>query len=781
MKDSNNPVDGNWLLIKRPMKCLPTFAFVMISVLLTTEASSSGSSPFSAPKIRWPVATPQSINSDGNNQKSNSPPGFRIRRPFNIMPQEMGLVKVSATTRSSPSPPLMSPFLHVFQKANSALPPTFAANRLDNTTPIRGGPISTIVSTLLSLPIPSIQFVLVGGFVAATTTSILRRKNYKNRSPSLSNAGQQIESLRRALYFWIHAGPILCHYKFKSWWLHSKYRKASLAERDVEFSKLHAKHAEPILQIILHLQGLFVKAGQVLSSRPDFCPPEFVEHFVCLQDSLPPWPVDHAKELVKSSLLETSRNRNRKLRRHDERGHNHNDYLFTDLEWDDVFESFDEEPLGSASIGQVYRAVLRNNGEWDRDCSNSSINNSNPNSATPQVVAIKVMHPYAERRFACDFQIFRWVCRIFLPGWKPILKEVEKQMMTEFDYEREAQSMEDVRRNMECSKYAKRVLVPEPIMELCSKNLLVMEMLEGKKLADSIEDKLAAALGGDKQLVRDFLQAKRDELMAGDDKEEVAHEGVEDIEVHNLASRGGGAVSTKKSRQVVSSSPVSNSGPLPTKKRPSPPNLSIMGLIRKPRMAISLLNLFRQTRGYIDLLLDVSGYQIFIDGCFNGDPHPGNVMELNDGRLGLLDYGQCRRLEEYERIALAQIVALLGKRDNTENNEDDKSSLHEKDIADAMRKCGFRSKYNRDDMLVKYAELFFDSDIAGKKMGFESPHLYFRHLMKLDKLQNVPDCAVFVARSSFLFRGMGAMLENQICTAKRWASHAEAALENNRK
>ena len=37
-----------------------------------------------------------------------------------------------------------------------------------------------------------------------------------------------------------------------------------------------------------------------------------------------------------------------------------------------------------------------------------------------------------------------------------------------------------------------------------------MEMLEGKKLTDSIEDKLADALGGDKQLVRDFLQAKRD-------------------------------------------------------------------------------------------------------------------------------------------------------------------------------------------------------------------------------------------------------------------------------
>ena len=40
------------------------------------------------------------------------------------------------------------------------------------------------------------------------------------------------------------------------------------------------------------------------------------------------------------------------------------------------------------------------------------------------------------------------------------------------------------------------------------------------------------------------------------------------------------------------------------------------------------------------LLLRVSGHQIFRDGVFNADPHPGNVLLLPDGRLGLIDYGQ---------------------------------------------------------------------------------------------------------------------------------------------
>lgn len=40
----------------------------------------------------------------------------------------------------------------------------------------------------------------------------------------------------------------------------------------------------------------------------------------------------------------------------------------------------------------------------------------------------------------------------------------------------------------------------------------------------------------------------------------------------------------------------------------------------------------------------VHGHQIFINGCFNGDPHPGNVLLMPDGRLGLVDYGQVKEI-----------------------------------------------------------------------------------------------------------------------------------------
>ena len=43
-------------------------------------------------------------------------------------------------------------------------------------------------------------------------------------------------------------------------------------------------------------------------------------------------------------------------------------------------------------------------------------------------------------------------------------------------------------------------------------------------------------------------------------------------------------------------------------------------------------------------------HQIFVDGCFNGDPHPGNVMLLPDGRLGLIDYGQVKKIDHATRM-----------------------------------------------------------------------------------------------------------------------------------
>ena len=125
--------------------------------------------------------------------------------------------------------------------------------------------------------------------------------------------------------------------------------------------------------------------------------------------------------------------------------------------FDEVFESIDPIALGSASIGQVHRAKLR--GAIDPDWRHGG------------EVAVKVMHRGAEDRFHHDFQVFRWLCKVALSGWETILDECYRQIMTEFDYRREAESLDTVRSHLLKGPYKAQVSVPEPYFKLCSKEL----------------------------------------------------------------------------------------------------------------------------------------------------------------------------------------------------------------------------------------------------------------------------------------------------------------------
>jgi aarF domain-containing kinase len=211
----------------------------------------------------------------------------------------------------------------------------------------------------------------------------------------------------------------------------------------------------------------------------------------------------------------------------------------------------------------------------------------------------------------------------------------------------------------------------------------------------------------------------------------------------------------------------------------------VRGVIR----GVRALALYRQLRKDIDLLVDVHGHQIFQDASFNADPHPGNILVLSDGRLGLIDFGQTKKLSDKERDDFARVVVALGsKADNIE-------------IAEAMRRAGFKSRLDADDTMAEYAALFFDSDFVHKEKGYATPQHYFQTLMAADPLINIPDSAsksrvglalavlrkrnrlltisltVMVARVSLLFRGAGSAINHQVQTSHNWKKHAERTLQ----
>ncbi|CAM9934290.1 unnamed protein product, partial [Sphacelaria rigidula] len=131
---------------------------------------------------------------------------------------------------------------------------------------------------------------------------------------------------------------------------------------------------------------------------------------------------------------------------------------------DSVFERFDERPLGAASIGQVHRATLKDDG---RD------------------VVVKVMYPNVETMFRSDIKTMKDFCALAQPEHLVMLSEVEKQFLTEFDFREEAKNLQLVRENMR-KAYRRQVVVPEAM--IATPSVLVMEYVPGKMLVDALQE-----------------------------------------------------------------------------------------------------------------------------------------------------------------------------------------------------------------------------------------------------------------------------------------------------
>ena len=138
------------------------------------------------------------------------------------------------------------------------------------------------------------------------------------------------EGLKRSILFWKRAFPIYLHYRLVEWQVQS----LSDSEQTKRFNDLHDMYAPEAMKIILDMGGFYIKIGQMGSVRDDFVPPQYMKGLKTLQSDVPYQPLSYVINVISEQL---------------------------GLEVDDVFLEIDEKPLGSASIGQVHRAVLREN------------------------------------------------------------------------------------------------------------------------------------------------------------------------------------------------------------------------------------------------------------------------------------------------------------------------------------------------------------------------------------------------------------------------------------
>ncbi|MFC7251341.1 ABC1 kinase family protein [Halomicroarcula sp. GCM10025324] len=196
--------------------------------------------------------------------------------------------------------------------------------------------------------------------------------------------------------------------------------------------------AQALLDSMLTLGPTFIKLGQLLSTRPDILPPEYVEEFSALQDRVPPAEWAQAKTVLEEDLGPL----------------------------EERFDEFETEAISGASLGQVYRAEV--DGE---------------------PVAVKIRRPGIEDLVEADLRVIRWSLPLIMYfvgdarsfSLETLADEFSKTIREEMDYEREARMLTEIRGNFLEND---RIRIPTVRESHSTRRVLTMEYLPGTKIND---------------------------------------------------------------------------------------------------------------------------------------------------------------------------------------------------------------------------------------------------------------------------------------------------------
>ena len=273
------------------------------------------------------------------------------------------------------------------------------------------------------------------------------------------------------------------------------------------------RRATELRDMLTTLGPTFIKAGQVLANRPDIMREDYMNELCVLQDDVPPFSDEEAFRILEEQLGQPL---------------------------GQMFRSISDKPVAAASLGQVYKGILR---EDDTE------------------VAVKVQRPGVEPVILRDLFIFRAIAKMLNPfalarlgcNAELIVDEFGEKLLEELDYVQEARNLEDFRANFANDEYVK---IPWVRRDLSGPKVLVMEWIDGIRCTD----------------------------------------------VEGLKSSG----------------------------------LDLDNFIR-----VGVVSGLRQ-------LLEF--------GLFHGDPHPGNIFAMRDGRIAYVDFGNVAELSQQNKEVLIDAV-----------------------------------------------------------------------------------------------------------------------------
>ncbi|CAI9296280.1 unnamed protein product [Lactuca saligna] len=271
--------------------------------------------------------------------------------------------------------------------------------------------------------------------IQAEAKALARASNASVYSPELlklNYASRPFKVLRRTLQILVGLGS----FGLKLW----------IDQLQGQLVQNRRSRAVELRETFTRLGPTFVKLGQGLSTRPDLCPPEFLEELSELQDALPTFPDAEAFACIEKEL---------------------------GVPLDSIYSSISTSPIAAASLGQVYKAKLKYSG---------------------QLVAVKVQRPGIEEAIGLDFYLIRGLgllinkyADIITSDVVALIDEFARRVYQELNYVQEGQN---ARRFKKLYADKEDVFVPDIFWDYTSGKVLTMEWVEGVKLNEQaiIED-----------------------------------------------------------------------------------------------------------------------------------------------------------------------------------------------------------------------------------------------------------------------------------------------------
>ncbi|AZI19968.1 ABC1 kinase family protein [Chryseobacterium taklimakanense] len=205
-----------------------------------------------------------------------------------------------------------------------------------------------------------------------------------------------------------------------------------------ENTEEYSQKPEELVEDLKKMGPTYIKLGQLLSTRPDLLPDQYLDALATLQDDVETIPYEEVEKIIEEEIGTKIKN---------------------------AFALFDTAPLASASIGQVHRAVL----------------------PSGRMVVVKVQRPGVRQKFIDDLNSLKSMADFAVNNSKEarkfalndVIEELRFILLNELDYNKEFQNLVTIRENLR--KY-RHIVIPEPIKEYSSGKVLTMDYIDGKKI-----------------------------------------------------------------------------------------------------------------------------------------------------------------------------------------------------------------------------------------------------------------------------------------------------------